>query len=296
MKKILLATSALVASASIAAADVSISGFAEMGIVDNGNGDAQLHQDIDVTFKLSGETDGGLSFGAAIDIDEADAGIGDSPFTGPTHGGVAVYVSGAFGTLTMGDTDGASDWATQETNIVDALQDEFEHAGWDGNSAEGGDGQVLRYDYSFGAFGVAVSAVQGDNGVGVVDDIFAVGAKYSADMGGATVGFGVGYQDRGAEDKTSASVKVDVDAITGVLYYSDDSVDGSNVGVAASYTTGALTVGASWGDFSDLDESGYAVAVNYDLGGGAVVQVGYANSDVAGTETDKWSAGLAMSF
>jgi outer membrane protein OmpU len=198
----------------------------------------------------------------------------------------------------MGDTDGASDWATSETNLVDALQDEMEHAGWDGNSAEGGDNQVLRYDYSFGDFGVAVSAVQGDNGAGVVDDVLAVGAKYSADMGGATVGFGVGYQDRGAEDKTSASVSVGVDSLSGVLYYSDDSdvAIGSNVGVGVKYSTGALTVGASWGDYSDQDLSGYAVAVNYDLGGGAVVQAGYANDDDAGVETDKFSLGLAMSF
>ena len=63
MKNILYATTALVATAGIASADVSISGFAEVGIFDTGNGDMQLFNDIDVTFSMTGETEGGISFG-----------------------------------------------------------------------------------------------------------------------------------------------------------------------------------------------------------------------------------------
>ena len=65
MKKVLLASTALVASAGIAAADVSLSGSAELGIIDDDTA-TQFHTDIDVTFTMSGETDGGLTFGASV--------------------------------------------------------------------------------------------------------------------------------------------------------------------------------------------------------------------------------------
>ncbi|MEO1580050.1 MAG: porin, partial [Pseudomonadota bacterium] len=71
MKKVLLASTALVVSAGIAAADVSLSGSAELGIFDDDT-ETQFHTDIDVTFTMSGETDGGLTFGASIDLDESD--------------------------------------------------------------------------------------------------------------------------------------------------------------------------------------------------------------------------------
>ena len=82
MKKILLATSALVATSGFASAKgggVSISGTAQMGIIgsdwvdDNANDTSyEFHTDIDVHFTMSGQTDTGLTFGASIDFDESD--------------------------------------------------------------------------------------------------------------------------------------------------------------------------------------------------------------------------------
>ena len=73
MKTLLLASTALVATAGIAAAEVTITGYAEIGIV---GGDAyatdQWHSDIDVTFAMTGESDGGLAFGASVDLDESN--------------------------------------------------------------------------------------------------------------------------------------------------------------------------------------------------------------------------------
>lgn len=76
MKKILFATTALVATAGIASAEVALTGSAEMGIIGGDvDGDAietQFHTDIDVTFTMTGEADNGLTFGASIDLDESD--------------------------------------------------------------------------------------------------------------------------------------------------------------------------------------------------------------------------------
>ena len=336
MKKVLFATTALVAFAGAAAADVAVSGSAELGINDNGNGDTQYFQDIEVTFGMSGETDSGLSFGASVQLDEPGAAApGDD-------GGATVFISGSFGTLTMGDTDGALDWAMTETAVGGAIDDAHTiHAGYNGNGLlEGGDGQVLRYDYSMGDFGFAVSMTQGDNGAGVADDVTSVGVRYAMTMGGADVALGLGYQDAGTVTRVTTaavapvldpidgstvtngtlaqtatgdsnalglSVAVTAGAITGILNYTDMEVTGTDVthtGLGIGYTAGALTVGVNWGEYDVTgadNVDGFGIAVNYDLGGGAVVQFGYADSadaPVAGAtaDDDLFSLGLAMSF
>ncbi len=76
MKKVLLASTALVMTAGVAAAQgVELSGYAEIGVKgteDNfGRSTEVFHHDFDVKITLSGETDNGLTFGATIDLDEA---------------------------------------------------------------------------------------------------------------------------------------------------------------------------------------------------------------------------------
>ncbi|KGK78525.1 hypothetical protein PM03_13000 [Thalassobacter stenotrophicus] len=307
MKKVLFATTAIVAFAGAAsAAETTVSGFAELGINDNSSGDMQFFQDIEVTFGMSGETDGGLAFGASVQLDEPGAAApGDD-------GGATAFISGSFGTLTMGDTDGALDWAMTETAVGGAIDDAHTvHAGYNGNGLEGGDGQVLRYDYSMGDFGFAVSLTQGDNGLGVVDDTTQVGVRYSMDMGGANVALGLGVADGQDAEATGFSAAVTAGAITGVVNYTDAElagVDVTHTGLGLGYTAGALTVGVNWGEYditgADNDD-GFGIAVNYDLGGGAVVQLGYADSNSldaddlpAGATNDDglFSLGVAMSF
>ena len=162
MKNILFATTALVATAGIASADLAISGYAEIGLSDNnttaGQG-WQFHQDVEVTFTMSGETDTGLSFGTSVQLDEGGT-TGAGTDTADDDG-YAVFVSGGFGTVTMGDTDGAFDWAMIETNVTGGsiADDETNHSGFAGNGGLDGteDGQVLRWNYSMGAIGIAAS-------------------------------------------------------------------------------------------------------------------------------------------
>ena len=301
MKHILLATTALVATAGIASADLSIGGWAEIGVADNGNGDMQYFQDIDVTFRASGETDGGMSFSAGVDLDENGA------FATNTHGGATIGVSGGFGNVTMGDTDGASDWALTETAIGGSMADDHTvHAGYSGNSTLDGneDGQILRWDYSLGAVGVGVSLEQAADGAASTDDdIVQVGLKYSMDMGGSTVGLGVGFADagnQGAGDSDHVALSLAMTTtggLTGVVNFTDGSksgADSSHLALGLGMTMDALTVGVNYGEFETggVSASGVGLAVNYNLGGGAVFQVGYGD----GEGTDTMSVGLALSF
>jgi len=309
MKKLLLASSALVASAGVASADVSLSGSAEMGLVGGTSTDAQFHQDVDVTFSMSGTTDGGLEFGTAVDLDE------DAGSVGTDDAGVAAFISGAFGTLTLGDTDGGFDWAMSEVpgGSGSLADDETEHDGYNSNSGLDGthDGQIARYDHAFGDFAFALSAEVDDGDV--KDPIVGIGVKYSADMGGNTLGFGVGYQtgETAAGNEASVvgvSVSYAIDALSVGLNYSvqeqdDWTEDQTHMGIGVSYSMDALTFGANYGVFDNVggndgdEKTGFGLSAGYDLGGGASILAGYGSSDpVSGSDTDSWSLGLAMSF
>jgi outer membrane protein OmpU len=315
MKKVLFATTALVAFAGAAAAEVKLSGYAEMGVRGGNNGaDTRLHTDIDVKFSLSGETDGGLSFGATIDLDEINTSesVGGTPTSGTANDvAESVFIKGDFGTLTMGDTDGAFDWALTEVAMLTSLADDHTtHAGYNGNGGLDGasnsgqdDGLIARYEYPFGDFAVAVSVELDSDAAD--DDIVGLGAKWSGTVGMMDLGVGVGFQSNGARDIFGISGKLSSNGFDVVVNYSD--LDGQIVGadddhmaIGVGYTTGALSLTANYGVYDLVgggEDKGYGLAANYDLGGGAVVMAGYGKDDEAGGGDDAtWSLGLGLSF
>ena len=116
MKTLLIASTALVATAGMAFADVTVTGHAaagfHSGLVDKStatgdDADAAegIYSNAGVDFTMSGATDNGISFSASV---SADAGNeidqGDFHFDG-TDGGTlglgSVSMTGAFGTLTF---------------------------------------------------------------------------------------------------------------------------------------------------------------------------------------------------
>lgn len=303
MKKVLFATTALVASAGFAAADISISGFAEMGVTGGDmytTSDLQFHNDIGINVDMSGETDNGLSFGAHMELDDTNgAGAINGPWQADNE---SAFISGAFGTLTLGEIDGAFDKRLSEVALAGGTiaDDETAHAGYNGNSGLDGsqDNQILRYDYAFGDFGFSASLEQDTNGAGS-DDIWALGVSYGADMGGIGLGLGLGYQTNSVFDVIGVSATADFgNGFEAAVNYSDlDGFGGndSHIGVGVAYTMDALTFAANWGQY-DLtaggSTDGYGMLVNYDLGGGATVQAGYGDGD----NDSSYSLGLALSF
>lgn len=351
MKKILLASSALVLVGGAAFAEVTLTGSAEMGIyggsteldgrslpasvVTTSDDDAQFWSDMDVDFNLSGATDGGVEFGANIDLDDVADGdgigaTGDSDF--------AVFVSGDFGTITLGDTDGAFDWAMQDNNfgMAGTLNDAEEHfGGFQGMNLLDGfyDGQIARYDYSFGDFAFAVSAElddDADTDGGVDDPMLGIGAKYGMDLGTGSIGLGAAYQ--GADDIYIAGLSVDATfgGFSGMIAYFAGEVNGLTLelnddgtqyeltgasedqgdlqdieylGLSGGYTFDAITVGVNYGQYEldNLDDLwGAGITASYDLGGGLELQAGYGYSEAddgdVKLEQDTYSFGVAMSF
>ncbi|SIO48200.1 outer membrane protein OmpU [Rhodovulum sp. ES.010] len=346
MKKVLFATTALVASAGVAAADITFSGSAEMGIIGGGDdapvgpfigenvdaasGATQFNSDLTLSVGMSGETDAGLSFGVNFDISK------DNPDSNGNLGvdNEAAFVSGAFGTLTLGEIDGAMDNRLTENmgNPGTIGDDETIHVGYMGTYGDGAyDNQILRYDYEFGDFGLSLSTEIDDAKSGA-DAGYAIAVSYSTMVTGVDLGFGLGYQtlevDAGgyspgnlgsylAAPYAAAGDDLDIVGITATadfqngfvagLEYSDwdfqTANDADHWAISMGYEIQAWSFHANYGIFDvnnvgDID--GYGLAVAYDLGGGASLHLGYGDGDgpagVIANDIETWSFGVAMSF
>ena len=218
MKKLLLASTALVMSAGVAAAEVALSGNARMGFIYDGD-DVLMTSRARVTFTMSGETDGGLAFGAKFDADDAVAAQGNTRMTSGT-----VFISGEFGKLTFGDTSSAARAAAGDLYGVGltGLNDYNEVAYLDrvlfgadellgvSLQIDGGDGETPNYDtsalyeYSIDGFSGYIGLSQrnklsgGDDWVGnitlapgreVKQDMVSVGASYTFEGFTGAIGY-----------------------------------------------------------------------------------------------------------
>ena len=338
MKKVLLTSTALFALSGAAAfAEITFSGEAEMGIA-GGTGEvdvipvdsagvegdeikfdqtapAQFWNDVDVSFIMTGETDGGLAFGAEVELFDPQDDL-SGPFG---EGDYSIFVSGDFGTVTMGDTDGALDFVlTDAGNIANpgSINDaETVHLGYEGSYLDGsGDGQIVRYDYSFDAFTFAASVEQGDGPDFITEDdnaiTWAVGVGYEFDFGGGSVDTGLGYQysdnatltfdfeDAGfpsdlviatgveaSATGVGAVLNLDAGFSAGFTYtlYDFDGLDKNvhHTGLGVGYTFDAFSVHANYGQYVTprADLQGWGISAGYDLGGGASILAGYGRSD-----------------
>jgi len=331
MKKLLIASTALVATAGMAAADITMSGYAEIGMTDNGGAvGMEMHSDMDIGFKLSGASDNGLTFGASIDLDEVSSGVAS---TGGPH---AIHVSGAFGTLTMGDTDGALDKANAEVASLTAISDNHTgHAGYNGGAGLDS-GDILRYDTTAAGFGISASIGQSD--VAVANDVMGYGITTTL----GTVAVSAAYQADNTQDITAVSAKTTVGGLTITANYSEatmaataavtavdasivaatstavaynilavaavDAINNSyeHTGLGLGYTVSGVNLSANFGSYDYDDGSqadGYGLAANYSLGGGATVMVGYGSGNARATaatpqaaDVSTFSIGLGLSF
>ncbi len=300
MKKVLLTSTALVAFAGAAAAEVSLSGWAEMGVIGGSDITAQFFNDVDVDFTLSGETDNGLTFGANVDLDEA-SGLGNET----DDMGIDVFVSGEFGTVTLGDTDGALDWALQDPAGVGSpgtiADDETAHWGRQDTYLDGSyDGQILRYDYSYEDFGFAISIEQDDRSDFALGDddrndyLWAIGAKWSPELGAGQLKLGIGYQTGddgevgfGLTDQMAADFgeviadasEEDLDILEEFFGYRPSSDESDELTVALGENTSVWGLSAAY-----YMDAGFSI--------GAV----YSQWDGDNVEGDHWAIGAGYEF
>jgi outer membrane protein OmpU len=325
MKRLLLASSIIAASTGFAAAEIAMSGSARMGIIDNFADDSLgFTMRIRVNFDMSGETDGGLTFGASVRADNSD----EANDTG-TAG--SVFISGALGKLSMGDVDGAAGAAMGQVDgvgltglgdlneiifIGNGGTDEIVFdAGFSGPIT--GDPSAL-YEYSAGALtfylGVNSPNFAWAAPAGYTTDLsYSVAAAYT--MGNYKVALGYERLDvaAGGTNWTVDQISVGGDATFGAVVVKARYATGGNEGdngftqdndqwaVSGTYTANALALTAFVSD-GDLSQSGvtvaereaYGLGAAYDLGGGAKVVGGYVRNQ--STDEDAFDLGVSFTF
>jgi outer membrane protein OmpU len=277
MKKLLLASTALVLSAGVAAAEVRVGGDGRMGIVQafdnpdtavNENDSLAFTSRIRISFAASGQTDGGLTFGGSIRADNAAGG------SAGTAG--SVFISGAFGRLTMGDVSGAPEAAVGDVSGVGLTGlGDLNEATYLSNASAGR--PAMRYDYTTGAFGIHVSADNPFDG----REVYGIAVTYNA----GAYKFGLGYEDNGTTDHIVAGGSATFGDATVKAFYGSASgaLSGEQFGLSIDYKIDALTLTAFYVDkASDLGSTGYGLGAAYSLGGGATLRGGYAHKDSTG--------------
>ncbi len=288
MKKVLLASTALVLSAGVAAADVSVGGDGRMGVISTEGSDLGFTSRIRISFSASGETDAGLSFGGSARVDHYDTTTGD---TGSATNGSAgsVFVEGTFGKISMGDVSGAPEAAVGDLSGVGltGLGDRNE-ATYLSNATR----PAARWDYTVADLGLHVSA---DNPGPTGDQAYGIAVTYS--MG--DISFGIGHEDAGTQDHTIAGVTAGFgDATVKVIYGTADLTAGDfdQMGISVDYVTGATTLTAYWisRDTAGTTVDSHGIGVSYDLGGGAAIKAGYADADDFADAS--YDLGISMSF
>jgi outer membrane protein OmpU len=269
MKKLLIATTALVATAGVAAADVSTSGDGRMGVKYDG-ANTELTSRVRIKFAASGETDGGLAFGGSFganDVSKAAEGTKGS-----------VFISGAFGKLSMGDVSTGAKAATGNVSGVGLT-------GLDGNAVSFGSQTDPSVLYSFSTDAISVYASVGQ--LVKTNQQYGIGVKYSAD----TFSVGLGHSDDGATTTTAVAASVSFGDATVKASYADNSANtsGAQYALSVDYAFGATAVTAF---YADAAAKAYGIGASYDLGGGASLKGGVVDNG-ANTVTD---FGLTFSF
>jgi outer membrane protein OmpU len=267
MKPYLAAVSILALSSGLASAEITTTGEARMGIIDDfGSVGPVFTSRVRIIFTGSGESDTGFSFGATVRADNAEQANEDGSAG-------SVFISGSFGKLSMGDVDSAALTAIGHvdgvglTGLGDLNESMFIATGGGNGEFEDyphfsvferevtGDPSLL-YEYSTGSLLLTASATQREytylDGFGDTwgAEAYGLGAAYT--MG--SYKFAAGYErlsdvQPGVNSNTTDNLVVGADATFGA------------VTVKARLGQGTSDYDSSAGDFQDNDQ--WALSTTY---------------------------------
>jgi outer membrane protein OmpU len=280
MKKILLTTTALTMLAGAAVAEINVTGDGRMGINSTG-GVSTVEYRYRVHFNASGETDGGLSFGAKAGL------------RGPVAGATVVYGASVFMsngpmTLRVGNTGGAvastsGIWGGKTVGYTGmdfkGVLVSLAVTAHTSSSTTGNGPNIVAVDFALGSANVSISG-----GAGLDTEI---AANFNA--GSATIGIG---HDTGATTTGGTTVTVGFDAGSAdihAIYFQDTAGTASwSLGATMGVGAGSITAYVASADGTP----NYGIGYGQSLGGGASLGIGMNSID--GTTTVE--AGVSFGF
>ena len=290
MRKLLLGTTALAAaatlSANVALADVTISGGMEFTYEDHDPGTSatgasndDFNSDQNVAIKFESKTDSGLTIGMVQNIES----IGEEQVSTAISDENYIYIKGGFGTIELGNNDGAGDQLTRTASDLvgpDALSDNGAGmTGTGGNLVDDNADLILDINDqnnityilpTMGGLTIGASYADGGQGAAENDDITTFGAKYAFTSG----------------------------AVKGTIHYGQGSIDAGTVG-GVSRDSNTMALDVSSGPFRAVIAKGEAdsttasvttevtdYGIQYNLGNGlTLAAVGTQIEENTGGET-----------
>ena len=294
MKKTLLATTLLVATAGLAAAEVTLSGSGRFGLVYDGD-ETSVHTRIRVNIDAMTETDGGVTFGGRIRIQHRNnelyvvGGVINPPaagiYSGATLSAAMLYMEANGFRVEVGNANGAYDsaglmWNSEIGFTASSYGDPnnsymgYFHSGPYNLAGDASpDAMGLFASYSAGDFTARVSYHEYWQGDIVTDD-----GEMSASLDWSSNGFSVSaaivnsdwYGDTtyiGAAYAIGDSTNVGLNLFTGD--YND------LITLYANHTlSNGVTIAGYVAD-QDNTDTAFGIGGSYDLGGGASIAGAY---------------------
>lgn len=294
MKKTLLATTLLVATAGLAAAEVTLSGSGRFGLVYDGT-DTTIHTRLRVNIDAKMETDGGVTFGGRIRLQHEN---NDPYVIGVDSNGNPVVASGARLSAAMlymetgglrvevGNANGAYDSAgliwNSEIGFTDSSYGDpnaayigYFHSGpYNAAGDASQDAMSLFASYSAGDFTGRVSYHDYDQNNGTTAD---TETSLSLDYAAGSFAVSAAYvtSDYYGQDNYALGAQYSMGDSTnvGLLFFGGDAPD--LITLYANHTlANGLTLAGYVAD-QDTYDTAFGIGASYPLGGGAAIKGAY---------------------
>ena len=323
MKSILLASTAVIALAGAAAAEVSFGGSATLGYNSHSTttGNDGFYWDANVAVTLSQTLDNGLTASASFDFDVANSSYTNVSLSAA---GYVLSLTSDMGGLYFGDTGMAADkhWASagdmendgfSATDGETVLRGDVSFGGWDASVSyiwdennNGGDDTLDQLSVgvsgAFGSVNVAVAYQAEDTDVGTSGGDFnsdnVLGLSVGTSLSGADVTFAYASNVTAGDNSIGIKVAYPVGPVTMTGYFVSESAGADNWGINAAYANGPIAVTL---DFqNDQGTEIWSLEGSYDVGNGLTVLAGVADTGddfyVAGAYDLGGGAALLVSY
>ena len=282
MKKILIATTALVATASVAAAEVSFGGLGRFGLFydDSADRETRIEQRFRLTITGSTETDAGVKFEGRIRFQSDDQSDGASTLANRSAAGFAVTAGGfrldigsVSDVIDSGDVLNYYGYGVGLTSFVEQVNGfGLPQNGFGTKDDDTTVAPVIKLRYTAGDLTVAASF--NDDLNGAESEEWQIGAGYS--FGDSAVGAAYGEED----DEAFWAIGADgsFGDFSFAVIVADNDADDNDVrfGVSGEYAISSATkirfVAADNG--ADDDSETYGVGIRHSLGGGVTLAGG----------------------
>ncbi|WP_420004304.1 porin [Arenibacterium sp. LLYu02] len=294
MKKILFASTALVLTAGVAAAEVTLGGYGRIGLVYNeGNAnDTEVEQRMRLNITGIAETDSGVKLEARFRLQSDSASNNSINGAGPgaaafavSYGGLRVDVGNVSNVFDSGDQIDLYGYGVGFTSFLE--HNAAFSAPATGFGATNVTATTIKANYTVGDFSASVS-YKDDKTVATGDEEIQLGLGYSF----GAINVAAGYSTTDTVAGSSDYWILGVSGTAGAVGYSLIVGDGDNqtdvsVGGSINYElSSATSIRAMFSDGGNATDTAFGIGFRHGLGGGVTLAGGVGQNTVGNTVAD----------